>query len=126
MKKEALENDIIVIGGGPAGVEAAVAAAPYADSVVIISEGPVGDWGKLMPSRVWLAALDQMVMLEQSPLLRTASKSGTFDLDLIAAHTDRVASSWRKYITEELNRRSVQISIGRASFTFPKPGTNNE
>ena len=51
MKIEVLKNDIIVIGGGPAGVEAAIAAAPYADSVVIISEGPVGDWGKLMPPR---------------------------------------------------------------------------
>ena len=121
MKKEALENDIIVIGGGPAGVEAAVASAPYADSVVIISEGPVGDWGKLMPSRVWLTALDQMEMLEQSPLLRTAPapKAETFDLDLIAAHTDRVASSWRKFVTEELNRKGVQISIGRASFNSP-------
>ena len=51
MKKEALKNDIIVIGGGLAGVEAAIAAAPYADSVAIISEGPVGGWGKLMPPR---------------------------------------------------------------------------
>ena len=119
MKKEALKNDVIVIGGGPAGVEAAIAAAPYADSVVIISEGPVGDWGKLMPSRVWLAALDQMEMLKQSPLLRTAFKPGAFDLDLIAAHTDWVAGSWRKYITEELNRKGVQISIGRASFNSP-------
>ena len=50
MKKETFKNDIIVIGGGPAGVEAAIAVAPYADSVVIISEGPVGDWEKLMPS----------------------------------------------------------------------------
>ena len=46
-----LKNDIIVIGGGLAGVEAAIAAAPYADSVAIISEGPVGGWGKLMPPR---------------------------------------------------------------------------
>ena len=119
MKKEALKNDIIVIGGGPAGVEAAISAAPYANSVVIISEGPVGDWGKLMSSRVWLTALDQMEMLEQSPLLRTTSKAGTFDLDLIAAHTDRVASSWRKYVTEELNQKGIQIAIGRASFTSP-------
>ena len=119
MKKETLKNDIIVIGGGPAGVEAAIAAAPYTDSVVILSEGPVGDWGKLMPSRVWLTALDQMEMLEQSPLLRTTAKAGAFDLDLIAAHTDRVASSWRKYVTEELNREGVQIAIGRASFTSP-------
>lgn len=37
MKKEALKNDIIVIGGGPAGVEAAIAVAPYAGSVVVIS-----------------------------------------------------------------------------------------
>ena len=51
MKKEALKNDIIVIGGGPAGVEAAIAAAPYANSMGIISEGPVGDWGKLLSSR---------------------------------------------------------------------------
>ena len=119
MKKETSKNDIIVIGGGPAGVEAAIAAAPYADSVVIISEGPVGDWGKLMPSRVWLTALDQMEMMKQSPLLRTTSKAGAFDLGLIATHIDRVASGWREYITEELNRKGVQISTGRASFTSP-------
>ena len=45
----AFKNDIIVIGG-PTSVEAAIAAAPYADSVVIISEGIVGDWGK---SKCW-------------------------------------------------------------------------
>lgn len=117
MKKEIPKNDIIVIGGGPAGVEAAITAAPYASSVVIISEGPVGDWGKLLSSRVWLTALDQMELMEQSPLLRTASKPGAFDLDLIAAHTDQVASSWRNYVTKELNQKGIQIAIGRASFT---------
>ena len=70
-------------------------------------------------SRMWLTALDQMELMAQSPLLRTAPKAGAFDLDLIAAHTDRVASSWRKYVTEELNQKGIQISIGRASFTSP-------
>ena len=52
-------------------------------------------------------------------IIANRPQSWAFDLDLIAAHTDRVASSWRKYVTEELNQKGIQISIGRASFTSP-------
>lgn len=45
---------LVVIGGGPAGVEAATTAAPYAD-VALVSAEPVGAWRPLA-SWLWLRA----------------------------------------------------------------------
>lgn len=91
---------IVVIGGGPAGVEAALTASSYSDNVEIISDGPVGDWNKMLPSRVWLSALDH----------------GNFGLELVADQAKRVAQDWQDYVSEELKKKNVKITRGQASF----------
>jgi pyruvate/2-oxoglutarate dehydrogenase complex dihydrolipoamide dehydrogenase (E3) component len=111
-------KNLVVIGGGPAGVEAALAAAPYAKSVSIVSDTSVGNWHKLMPSRVWLTALDHIKAVSGPPLLlhREGLKSEYFDLDSITTHVKRVAESWTSHIAEELKKRDVKIVTGRSSF----------
>ena len=52
-----MTKHIIVVGGGPAGIEAAKAAAKAGSQVTLVSEGPVGGragWHSLLPSKVWL------------------------------------------------------------------------
>ena len=54
-----MRKHVLVIGGGPAGIEAAQSAAQAGAKVTLISEGPVGGragWHSLLPSKVWLAA----------------------------------------------------------------------
>ncbi|APZ44229.1 FAD-dependent oxidoreductase [Acidihalobacter ferrooxydans] len=54
-----MEKSLIVIGAGPAGIEAALTAARAAARVTLIHEGPLGGrstYGSLLPSKVWLNA----------------------------------------------------------------------
>ncbi|NKB70092.1 MAG: hypothetical protein GKR89_23715 [Candidatus Latescibacteria bacterium] len=104
---------IVVMGGGPAGVEAALAAAPCAQSVHIITDGPVGNWHKLMPSRVWMTALEEI------PSAAGDYVSGRFDLKAIAERVDQVAQSWNAHRAAELEGQGVSILTGRASFAAP-------
>ncbi len=116
-----MANDLIVIGGGPAGVEAALTAAPYADTVNIVSDGPIGDWSKMMSSRIWQAALEHIAVTSDSPLIQPARRLGydDFDLSLIADHTNKAAKGWQHYAREECNKKGVTITVGQACFHSP-------
>lgn len=41
------QPSIVVIGGGPSAIEAAITAKLYTDNVTIISKNKIGDWNKL-------------------------------------------------------------------------------
>ncbi|MCA9930136.1 MAG: FAD-dependent oxidoreductase, partial [Anaerolineales bacterium] len=52
-----MSKRIIIIGGGPAGIEAAKGAAQHGADVTIVSNAPIGGragWHSLLPSKVWL------------------------------------------------------------------------
>jgi pyruvate/2-oxoglutarate dehydrogenase complex dihydrolipoamide dehydrogenase (E3) component len=54
-----MDKSLIVIGAGPAGIEASLTAARCGARVTLIHEGPLGGrstHGSLLPSKVWLAA----------------------------------------------------------------------
>lgn len=44
-------GEIVIIGGGPAGIEAALTATCFAEQVVHITAGKVGDWKLVQTSR---------------------------------------------------------------------------
>lgn len=57
-----MDKSLIVIGPGPAGIEAALTAARCGASVTLVHEGPLGGrstHGSLLPSKVWLAEARQ-------------------------------------------------------------------
>src|SRR5512146_735622 len=60
-RRRSVNRSILVIGAGPAGIAAAVAAADAGGRVTIISDEPAGgraNWHSLGPSKVWLAAVE--------------------------------------------------------------------
>ncbi|MEZ4645513.1 MAG: FAD-dependent oxidoreductase [Chloroflexota bacterium] len=60
-----MQKQIIVIGGGPAGIEAAKAAATAGARVILVSNAPIGGragWHSLLPSKVWLTASDSLAL----------------------------------------------------------------
>jgi pyruvate/2-oxoglutarate dehydrogenase complex dihydrolipoamide dehydrogenase (E3) component len=109
---------VAIIGGGPAGVEAALAAAPYADQVTIISDRPVGSWHKLMPSRVWLTAIERISALARPPLASSQAppRVDLFDLAAVTACVRQIAQEWNIQQQERLRALGVRAILGRATF----------
>ena len=51
---------LLIIGGGPAGVETALTASAYSNDVTLITDGNVGAWKSAMPNK-WLCSVNEIV-----------------------------------------------------------------
>lgn len=99
---------IVVIGGGPAGIEAAKAAAKSGGDVTIVSNAPVGGragWHSLLPSKVWLTAV--------------AGADDVVDPEAIVARIKVVKESWNGQQRAELEALGVAVGQGTAVFQDP-------
>lgn len=92
---------LVVLGGGPAGLEAARAAAPHAN-VTLVSAAAPGAWRPLM-SQVWLAAVT----------------AGLRDLLAIRARAAHAASAWQERCAATLAALDVELLTGRARLAGP-------
>lgn len=95
---------VLVVGGGPAGIQAALAAARGGCGVTLVSEGLPGGraaWQTLLPSKMWLEA--------------SAPADGTL-VSSLRERYERVAATWQKKILEELESTGVELALGMASF----------
>ncbi len=92
---------VVVIGGGPAGVEAARAAASHA-TVTLVSLEPAGTWPYLA-TQSWLAAV----------------ADGERDTALIAARAAKAVSGWQAQTAAELATLEVEVLQGRARLGAP-------
>ncbi len=114
---------IVVVGGGPAGVEAALAAASGGAQVTLVSEGPLGgraSWDSLIPSKIWLDAADGL-----GEVTGMAAR-GLGDLplaqvqpDLVLARIRRVAEGWSSVAQSRLAALGVSVRNGVASLSGP-------
>ena len=112
-----MSKQIIIIGGGPAGIEAARAAAKAGSRVTLVSEGPVGGrsgWHSLLPSKVWLSAADTAGLLAESPF---SNSGGVPTPAEILPHLQQLKQQWNNQQAEELANLGVTIVNGVAAFT---------
>lgn len=118
-----MANHVLVIGAGPAGLEAARAAAMAGARVTLVSEGPIGGragWDSLIPSKVWLAAADSFGQVEQAAALGVALSSNPRpDPVAVLARIRIVADDWSIQQTKGLNNLGVEIITGVAVFEAP-------
>lgn len=104
-----MSEQIVVIGGGPAGVEAAATAARAGRPVTLISDGPPGGragWHSLLPSKVWLAAAAH-------------SRNNPPDLTALLEELAQVKREWNGSAEAGLRALDVEIMQGEAVFTAP-------
>jgi pyruvate/2-oxoglutarate dehydrogenase complex dihydrolipoamide dehydrogenase (E3) component len=95
---------ILIIGGGPAGIQAALAAAGAGCNVTLISDSPPGGraaWNTLLPSKIWLEA--------KAPV----------DLARLRTRYEQVAGTWQRQLLNDLERAGVELRLGTASFMSP-------
>jgi dihydrolipoamide dehydrogenase len=115
-----MSEQVIVVGGGPAGIEAARAASSAGARVTLVSEGPVGGragWHSLTPSKVWLTAADTVGLLSRAPALGIAV-GGAHRPDPVAvlARIRTVTDAWNTAAESELQSLGVSVVTGIASF----------
>lgn len=92
---------IVVIGAGPAGTQAALAAAGPGRDVTLVSDGLPGGraaWQNLMPSKLWLEA--------RPPV----------DMNNMRERLDRVVGTWQRQLLDELDHAGVELTLGTGTF----------
>lgn len=93
---------VIVIGGGPAGIRAALTASYYAEEVTLIAEKSI-DWKPALPN-IWMTHREEIKQAQSFSF--TSVKQKTKD--------------WEKALTKELIESKVQIVEGLAKFVAEK------
>ena len=115
-----MSKQIIVIGGGPAGVEAAAAAAKAGAKVTLVSNGPIGGragWASLLPSKVWLTTADTLALFSEAGQLGiTGLDELNLTLPTIIERIREVKKSWNTQQKEKLAKLGVQFVPGTARF----------
>jgi len=112
-------KNIIVIGGGPAGIEAARTAASTGQKVIIVSDAPLGGragWHSLLPSKVWLTAADTLGLLAGTYALGLEPVDSVINRQQVLARIKQVKEAWNQSQKAELAALDVEIVTGLASF----------
>lgn len=116
-----MAKKVIVIGGGPAGIEAARAAHKQGAAVTIVSNAPLGGragWHSLLPSKVWLSTADALGVLQETDGLEVNREVAPEPAQILA-RLRQVKETWNGQQQAELAQMGVQIIRGTAVFMAP-------
>ncbi|MFZ1416143.1 MAG: NAD(P)/FAD-dependent oxidoreductase [Defluviicoccus sp.] len=113
---------IAVIGGGPAGVIAALEAASHGATVTLISAEAVGGratWSSLVPSKVCLTAADHLDDARHQEALGLIADPPRLDLARMRERIEESCNAWSAHQIQLLLDRAVRVVTGKASFVAP-------
>jgi pyruvate/2-oxoglutarate dehydrogenase complex dihydrolipoamide dehydrogenase (E3) component len=114
---------IVVVGGGPAGIEAAAAASRVGAQVTLVSEGPLGGragWDSLIPSKVWIATADLLGELLTVDAHGVAGiPDPSLDTAAVLARVHQIAQTWSAQEARRLAALGVTTLTGVAAFVDP-------
>jgi dihydrolipoamide dehydrogenase len=113
---------MIVIGGGPAGMTAALEGARHGAQVTLVSSEPVGGratWHSLVPSKVLLTAADHLGEAAHNPALGLTGAPPEPDLAVLRDRIADQARAWHRHSLSLLADRGVGIVSATARFLDP-------
>lgn len=116
--------DVIVIGGGPGGIEAAVTAGREGLKVAIVKNQKAGGraiWGSLVPSKVWLKAAEAASIMRNGAYYALGAQPSRFDLESLKTRIVAQSESASGRYREALNDAGVAQITG--SGVIVAPGT---
>lgn len=106
-----INSEVVILGGGPAAIEAALTAKRYTNDITIISEKPVGDWSKLGISNI---------ILEQIGLgLHKKAPKGWLDWQQVKEQAIERLTRWSEDMERLLDKHQIQIIRGRGEILAP-------
>ncbi len=116
-------KQIVIIGGGPAGIEAAREAVRAGGRVTLVSNAPLGGragWHSLSPSKVWLTTADTLGLFAEADALGLHLETGCQpNLAGILARIREITTTWNAEQAKELRELGVEMVTGTAVFSQP-------
>jgi len=113
------EFDVAVIGGGPAGCEAAIHAAKYGKQVVLLEKDMLGGTclnHGCIPTKTLLHAVNLLFSINDSARFGIASNSGTIEFEKLRARKDKVIELLQSALLTRLEQHKVELLMGKALF----------
>ncbi len=109
--------ELIVIGGGPGGMEAALHAAKLGLNTALVSQTKIGGratWGSLLPSKVWLAAAQKADQLSEAENFGFKPSASSLDLTRLRESVKKQSQAASDRYVRQLGQAGVQIYFGQA------------
>lgn len=121
---------VAIIGGGPAGYEAALVAAQLGATVTVVEAGGIGGACVLtdcVPSKTLIATSDRVTALRDAPRVGVGSAGTPVRIDLAAvnARIRDLAAQQSEDISSRLAAEGVDIVPGTGRFAAAQPGRNH-
>ncbi|WP_104134616.1 NAD(P)/FAD-dependent oxidoreductase [Cryobacterium sp. Y62] len=120
---ETNEWDLVVIGGGTAGLVASRTAASFGSSALLIEDNRLGGdclWTGCVPSKSLIAAADAATTARSSARLGVSASHVVVDFAQVMAHVhDAMHEIAPVDSAESLERDNIEVVLGRARFTGP-------
>lgn len=114
--------DLIIIGSGPGGHAAALAAGRAGMTTALVESGPLGgtclNWG-CIPTKLFLGATEPIAGIKAQERLRLASGSMNVDLSALHKRKNAIVTASHKAIANSLSTANVDLIQGRARIASP-------
>ena len=117
--ERAFDFDVIVVGSGPGGFEAAVKAARSGLSVCVIEKGPIGgvcvNWG-CIPTKALLRSAEIFRLADKAESFGLRVDGSSVDIAQAVKRSRRVVLTASKGVEYSLKQNNITVKRGEASF----------